>query len=257
MADLPRQQKEYFQRIKQALGTGDEDAYADLVRQKNPLAIRQDLSTTLGQHVRENYDSPLNAFEDKKLIENIPIEYTNLPSNIAGKFDAPEGKIILPKVVEGMENRQTGTLLHELGHAQDVSKGITTSEKFDPRFLKQLGAEASENAFGKHHTAGFFEKEALMKLLQNKKLEMALPLMKAAGIGALGASVVGIGNKAMAGDVGGAGLDTADLATDMIPLVGEIKMAGTPSELGSGELPPEEMENRQRFNQVQKRLLNK
>lgn len=257
MSDRPKKQREYFQKIRKALESGDEEMYQDLVRQKNPLAIRHDLSEITGELVKEGYENPLNAFQNQKLLETVPVEYTNLPKTSAGRYNLSEGKILLPKVQGDMTDKQLGTLVHEFGHEDDRLKGFTASEAFDPSLLKKTGAEAAEAAFGKHHARGFFEKEAIIDLLKNKKLATALPILKAAGIGALGASAIGIGNKAMAGEIGQAGLDTADLATDFIPGVGEAKIALTPSELGSGELPPEEMLKRERFNQLQKRLLNK
>lgn len=232
MDNLPRKQKEYFQRIKQALGEGDESAFTDLVRQKDPLAIRHDLSTTLGQHVRENYDSPLNVFENKKLLENVPVEYTDLPEGIAGRYNITDSKVLVPKTIEGLENRQTGSLLHELGHAEDRLKGFAGSEALDPKILKQLGAESAEQAFGKHHKAGFFEKEALMKLLKNKKLSSAvLPLIK--GLPIAGALYGMSQGDAFAAD------PTGLLQSD---------------ELGSGELPPEEMKKRERFNKLKQKM---
>ena len=63
---MARKQDEYFANIKKALSSKDDEMLSDLVRQKSPLAIREDLANVLGQHVNENYDSPLNIFENKK-----------------------------------------------------------------------------------------------------------------------------------------------------------------------------------------------
>lgn len=73
--------------------------------------------------------------------------------------------------------------------------------------------------------------------------------LKALGILAPGIAAMGIGEKAMAGDLGGAGVDAADLATDYIPGVGQVKDAIRPEEMGNSELPFEEMEARRIFNE--------
>jgi hypothetical protein len=59
-------------------------------------------------------------------------------------------------------------------------------------------------------------------------------MLAMAGPAAAGLSALSIGNKAMAGDIPGAGMEAADLATDYLPGVGTAKMALNPSELGKG-----------------------
>ena len=61
------------------------------------------------------------------------------------------------------------------------------------------------------------------------KLKAMLAL---AGPAALAAGAFGIGNKAMAGDIKGAAGDTADMATDYMPGIGEAKMALSSAPLG-------------------------
>lgn len=185
MDKLPRKQQEYYDLIKQSAELNDDDMLADLVRNKNPLAIRHDLSSTLGQHVRENYDSPLHVFKDSKLVEEIPIIYTNeLPEDIAGRYVKENGVLINKKNISN-PNRITGTTLHELDHAIDISKGFETQT---PTFSKTkqimntTGLEAAEKAIGQHHNRGFFEKQALFDLLKNKKLSALAPLLKSAGL---------------------------------------------------------------------------
>ena len=95
-----------------------------------------------------------------------------------------------------------GTRLHELGHADDVlTKGATSSQPLSEvsDTLKGEGLENALKAFGQHHEGGFFEKEALQKLLSGGKL----------GLGALGAGALalGAGQKAMAGDIPGGLMD--------------------------------------------------
>ena len=202
MADLPRKQKEYFTNIKKAISSGDDEMLADLVRQKQPLALREDLSQVLGSHVNENYDNPLNIFENKKLLEDVPITYTkNLPKGTAGHYVKDRG-IFLPVEDSSNLNKQTGVKVHELGHANDEFNGFTEPQAYEriKNIRPDTGLAAAEEAFANHHEAGFFEKEALQKLLSGKKLSM---------LGALGAGAMalGAGNKAMAGDLPGAALD--------------------------------------------------
>ncbi|MFZ4411503.1 MAG: hypothetical protein ACOYOV_00370 [Bacteroidales bacterium] len=61
------------------------------------------------------------------------------------------------------------------------------------------------------------------------KLKAMLAL---AGPAAVAAGAFGIGNKAMAGDIKGAAGDTADMATDYMPGIGEAKMALSSAPLG-------------------------
>lgn len=75
-------------------------------------------------------------------------------------------------------------------------------------------------------------------------------ILPALGIGATALGALSVANKAMAGEPGQASLEAADLATDYIPLVGQVKMAGRPSELGNSELPPEEMQARNVYNEM-------
>lgn len=263
MTEIPKQRQEYFNRLKKAMSEGDEDASEFLTRGKSPLAVRSDVSTMLGQHMNENYDDPLNAFANKDELSQIPVTYTkDLPPDIAGRFVKGENGIytkdqgmFLGKQDPDLLHRQMGIKMHEYGHPNDIINKFEESQPFD-KIKNKLGTglSAAEEAIGKHHASGFFEKEALMDLLKNKKLAMALPLIKAAGVGALGYQALGIGQKAMAGDVGEASMDAADMTTDFIPGVGEAKMAISPTQIGNAELPPEVMEERERFNKTKQKL---
>ena len=77
--------------------------------------------------------------------------------------------------------------------------------------------------------------------------------MKALGILGPAIGAMAIGDKAMAGDFGGAGMEAVDQATDYVPVVGEVKQAITPTVLGNSELPPEEMAARQIYNDQARR----
>lgn len=172
MAEIPKSQQDYFNKLKEALSTGDNELLSNLVRTKNPLAIRHDLSTALGQHVRENYDEPLNIFHNKEILKDIPVNYTKLPPGIAGRYSKEENQLYLPHEDIEVPNRQMGSRLHEYAHADDVLNGFEDSEPFNKTkaTLNRAGLEAAEDTLGKHHASGFFEKDALSNLLNNKKL---------------------------------------------------------------------------------------
>jgi hypothetical protein len=240
MDKLPKKQKEYFAALRKAISTGDDDMLRDLVRTKNPLAIREDLASALGEHVAENYDDPLNIFKKKEILKEIPVNYTdNLPKGITGKY-IKEGGLYLPKGGEETA-KSLGVKLHEYGHANDSIDTNQIGDVFDKANLKKAGIEAAEQSFGKHHKTGFFEKEAISKLANNKKLSALLPLLKGAGVGAIGLAAADMGNKVMAGEIGGASLEAADLASDYIPGVGQIKTAIRPTELGAEPTDPVSM----------------
>lgn len=74
-----------------------------------------------------------------------------------------------------------------------------------------------------------------------------LPML---GLGAAGLAGLSIAGKVQAGELGQAGLESADLATDYVPGLGQAKMALRPTELGNAELPPEEMEARRVYNEA-------
>ena len=65
--------------------------------------------------------------------------------------------------------------------------------------------------------------------------------LKALGILGPALGAMAIGDKAMAGDFGGAGLEGADIATDYLPGIGQIKNAIRPTEMGSEPTDPVSM----------------
>lgn len=77
--------------------------------------------------------------------------------------------------------------------------------------------------------------------------------LKALGILGPAIGAMSMTDKAMAGDMGGASLEGIDLATDYVPVVGQIKEALRPEEIGNSELPSEIMEARAKFNEQAKR----
>lgn len=138
-------------------------------------------------------------------------------------------------------------LLHELKHGTDFQGVKSETDKhliksmFDTNVSKdlnsnKLGLSNAENTLENHHiTDSIFERGGLQRLLKGGKLGLVLPVLKAAGVAAIGHQVLGIGNKAMAGDLGPAGMEAADLATNFIPGIGEAKDALASEELGAGE----------------------
>lgn len=235
MSDIPKKRQGMLDDLKKYLGMGDEEAVSDILRNQDPMAIRDNLSTALGQHVQENYDSPINTFKNKDILSEVPIKEANLPPNIAGKYVKSEKGIYLPQgSLENPTARTIGNQVHELGHADDIlNKGFSPAsalEEYSPK-IAGTGLEAAEKAFGQHHEMGFFEKEALQKLLQGGKLAAGYiaPVVKGLGIAGLGLGALGAYNKAQAGDYAGAASDVAD----MTPTIGPIKQMVEPGKLGS------------------------
>lgn len=85
----------------------------------------------------------------------------------------------------------------------------------------------------------------LGSLKNAKGFSKVLPML---GMGAAGLAALSIGNKAMAGEYGQAGLESADLGTDYVPGLSQMKMALRPTELGNAELPEEMMKERELYN---------
>jgi len=150
MDKLPRKQQEYFNDLRKAISSGDEEMYSALVKNKNPLAIREDLAMALGQDVAENFDEPLNIFKKKEFLKEIPVNYTDqLPKGIAGQY-VKENGIFIPKPSEN-KFKDLGVKLHEYGHVNDDLDGVLPDNGFDKSNLKKLGSEAADEAFSKHH----------------------------------------------------------------------------------------------------------
>lgn len=194
-----------------------------------------------------------------------------------------------PNLRIGKENSytpSTGGILVNDKHNQDINKMISNSlheggHKYDTEILKKLDSKELDSKtldkfiksnfnnkdidptelyeiYAKGHHAeipklreGSYGFGGLKSLLKNGTFKSIIgPLAKATGIGAMGLAAAGIGNKAMAGDFRGATGDALDLGTDMLPVVGEVKMAINPSEMGNSELPTNEMEERNKFNRM-------
>ncbi len=76
---------------------------------------------------------------------------------------------------------------------------------------QDVGKNVNEEAGSLLHNQGGFSK-----------------VLPALGLGAAALGALGIANKVQAGEYGQAGLDTADLATDYVPGLGQAKMAVRP-----------------------------
>lgn len=90
-------------------------------------------------------------------------------------------------------------------------------------------------------------------LKSNKGFGKVLPML---GLGGLGLAASSIYNKVNAGELGSAGLEAADVATDYIPVVGTLKDAIRPTELESSELPDELMKEREIYNAARRGKMN-
>lgn len=88
-------------------------------------------------------------------------------------------------------------------------------------------------------------KGILNSLKNSKGLAKMLPML---GLGGIGLAGLGIAGKVQAGEYGSAGMDAADLGTDYVPVVGQVKSALRPTEMGNSELPDEMMREREIYN---------
>lgn len=90
-------------------------------------------------------------------------------------------------------------------------------------------------------------------ILKNAK-GFAKGVLPAIGLGGAALAAMGIMNKAQAGELKDAAVDTADLATDYIPVVNELKMALKSEGLGKGS---DNIEGLQPFVQDQPRVVER
>lgn len=261
--------------------------YEDMFSKHDPYAIRDIAEESLGEFTKGKH--PYDLYERPELLKSVPInEVPDMSEHGVAKFfrDKRTKTPILeePMSISLRNRNDRGTLLHETQHIYDLKtqpniiqldempdKNILSNIKKEldiKRPVKSLsdlrGVEEATEYLNPHFKPDV-DKSKLGKLKQFVNLERAVkglplksiaPLLKATGIGALGYQAMGIGNKAMAGDFGAAGMETLDLATDLAPGIGEVKDAIRPTEMGNSELPKEEMEKRIRFNKLKQRLGN-
>jgi hypothetical protein len=165
------------------------------------------------------------------LNENIA-KPANTLSDVLGDLKENKG------LVQNLENTVKTTSPNMIGIAPEIAY----KSKF-PSITKSL--DAARNV-GTAINEDIPDKKGILNLLKNSGgFSKVLPAL---GMGATALAGLSIANKVQAGELGEAGLEGADLATDYIPGVGQAKMALRPSELGNAELPPEVMEERRKFN---------
>lgn len=190
------------------------------------IAILNDLLQS-GQITQEMFDSNLAKLQTLKqnLRPEMPARANSLSSvmdeirsrGVATQNIADEVKSATPGMASLGGRR---AVLESVGDiAESIPKPTTTS-------LERLNMPKSTGRFGK--------------------------TLKALGILGPAAAAMSMSDKAMAGDFGGAAMEGADLATDYIPGVGQVKEAIRPEDLGNSELPSEEMAARRLFNESRK-----
>jgi hypothetical protein len=123
------------------------------------------------------------------------------------------------------------------------------------------GAEASEGVLSEiermerkilQRTSDLKTGEKVASDFIPKRLGKYSGLLGKLGKAGIVASALGAGSKAMAGDFTGAASDAGELAYDIaepLPLT-----AAAPTMMGNAELPPEEMEERQKYNALMQKI---
>lgn len=262
------------------------EPYDDMFFNRDPKAIADMLEEASAEYTKNKH--PYDLFEKPELFKGVDLKIDpNLKMRgEAGRYvDKTTGLDLQdrPMTIKLADPKDKATLLHEAQHIYDYKSQpniIQPKEASESSIIKQLkenldlkrninsvndlkGLEEATQFYSKHFKPDpetKFEKLKqalnLERIIGGKGLKSLAPIMKAAGVGAIGASAIGIGNKASAGEYGGATLDSIDLATDLTPVLGEIKMAVNPTNLGNSELPLEEMEKREKFNKLNN-LFNK
>lgn len=178
----------------------------------------------------------------KNLSEGRTINMSGVPLNEGTPETAGTLSDVISKIKE--KGGATGNLENTVKRTGEEMIGISPEVKMKSRFpsiKKALGVADDLGTAAREETGG---------LLKNQSgFSKVLPAL---GIGAAALGALGIANKVQAGELGQAGLETADLATDYVPVISQLKLAARPSELGNAELPPEIMEQREIYNQARK-----
>lgn len=177
----------------------------------------------------------------RNLLEGRTMEMSGVPLN-----EAPEKAGTLSDVIAKIKEKggAASNLESTVKTTPSDLVGMSPEVKMKSRFpgikkamrvAEDLGTAAREETGGLLKNQGGFSK-----------------VLPALGLGAAALGALGIANKVQAGELGEAGLEAADLATDYVPVVSQLKMIARPSELGSGELTPELMEQRRIYNEARK-----
>lgn len=127
------------------------------------------------------------------------------------------------------------------GMVKNISDDIKTAS---PGMAAVTGRQAIVDTMGKPE----LQKQTGTSLGRLNAGKMGKTMKMLAAFGPI-AGAMSMSGKAMAGDFGGAAMEGADLATDYVPGVGQIKDAIRPEEIGNSELPQEEMAARRVFNE--------
>jgi hypothetical protein len=238
--------KRWYEGLLKSLERGESPE--DSFKHMNAYGVRDTSEAAAAKFLQDQYgvkdtNDIKQHFEKPELLDDISVSENPkiLTAEHANGMYLPKEKKIL---LNSGEDLATG--LHELSHPYDekahgfynLTDALTGNKKAKGLDLGAKGLEAAEELNKGHFFQdGIKGLAQLKRLMKGDKLRSLLPIVGGLGIGA---SALGIGNKAMAGDLGNAALDTASLAADMTPFLGEAKMAVTPSELGNAEIMPED-----------------
>ena len=226
------------------------DELSSLLKGMDPIEVRMLMQETLGDHVFENYDIGLpKAMKEAQRIQSLPLAqkatmnmYDELPEiNVNKLYEQPIKKPVKLSIFKDasddlgfvdlakkdtptinlnanmMQKSPGGVVLHEADHLSDaLNKSYIPKE--DMLNTTKLGLEGAEQAFAKHNKRGFFELEALKKLMNNKKLQAAIPIV---GAGLAGYSMLDSGDAFAADPTGLLQSDTVGEGSDQIPDQGE------------------------------------
>ena len=226
------------------------DELSSLLQGVDPIEVRMLLQETLGDHVGENYDIGLpKAMKEAQRIESLPLVkkasmnmYDELPEiNVNKLYEEPIKKPVKLSIFKDksddlgfvdlakketptinlnqnmMQKSPGGVILHETDHLSDaLNKNYIPKQ--DMLDTVKMGLHGAEEAFAKHNKRGFFELEALKKLLANKKLQAAIPVV---GAGLAAYSVLDSGDVMAADPTGMLQSDAIGEGSDEIPDIGK------------------------------------
>jgi hypothetical protein len=196
---------------------------------------------------------------DRNLLEGRNLGVTAIPEA------STEGKRAVDELYDRMLEKRQNKLMKnaEMGRSIDLAGTLPIAEAKGSKISNlsnEIKTDFGDNPAIKRDIA-FSSKSSPVKDATEEAVREANGILsgkmgktlKALGILAPGIAAMGIGEKAMAGDFGSAGMDTADLATDYVPVVGQIKDAIRPEEIGNQELPANEMAMRAIYNEQMRR----
>lgn len=229
--------------------------YKELMKQliaKYPGADNQDIKDFLdpnkNSHGTRGFGDARNLMSPEDSSEFLKL----MTRNDISKMDMNN-----PKHAQHIFNRWKG----EQANIRDIQNRLPLSEKFEDQMsdtlirqkptgqtaaaLESMGLTGDalldhlkDAGYNMERKRGYMQKmsdgvpfEKLMKMVKPgaKTLLSALPLA------ATGLAAAGIGSDAMAGEFGKAGMGAADLATDFMPGISQVKDVISSEELGAGE----------------------